>query len=385
MRSFWIWLLFLSAAWLGALLSLPDGRAVLPWRLAVIALFFALYFAAPLLRKHPLRLTVVLSGAAVMATAALWPEAGPAAPTGQSGLYKLILYTLLAGKAAYRLPPAPAGIAGLVIMASLMAPGLLGCSSLPLPFLILYTLIAAAGLAVFNQTRRSQDEIRLRYEALLSEYRSIKRRSISDEKTARQEERTQIARDIHDSVGHKLTALLMQLEVLRMEADGELARRAADLKELAKESLEETRIAVKSLKQQETGGLTAILNMIRRLEAEQFMRVHFTVKHGALSVPLSAAQSFAIYRAVQEALTNVMKHGETREAAVTFEAPGGGLFRFEVANKVKNSMAVRDGFGLQSMKERIRDAGGTLTAIAYSGSFIIRGELPVEREQGGAG
>lgn len=154
----------------------------------------------------------------------------------------------------------------------------------------------------------------------------MKRRIVTNEKAARQEERTQIARDIHDSVGHKLTALLMQLEVLRMQADEQLAPRVTELKELARESLEETRSAVKSLKQPETGGLTAILNMIRKLEAEQFMRVHFTVQHGALSAPLRASQSFAVYRAVQEALTNLMKHSESKEAFITFEAPGAGSF-----------------------------------------------------------
>lgn len=47
----------------------------------------------------------------------------------------------------------------------------------------------------------------------------------------------------------------------------------------------------------ETGGLTAILNMIRKLEAEQFILVHFTVQHGALSVPAGHAAGYLRHQA----------------------------------------------------------------------------------------
>lgn len=151
---------------------------------------------------------------------------------------------------------------------------------------------------------------------------------------------------------------------------------------LARDSLEETRSAVKSLKQQETGGLTAILGMIRRLEAEQFMQVQFTVKHGALSMPLDTIQSFAVYRAVQEAMTNIMRHSKAHEVAVTFEALGDDLFQFEIINRMPYTVDVREGFGLQSMRERINESGGTLQVIANSDSFVVRGVLPILRKKG---
>lgn len=379
MRSYWIWLLFLMAAWLCAWLSLPTDEMTKPWRIIVIALFFALYFIAPLLRNHPIWLASALSVSSVLATIALQLEY-----KGEHSLYLLLIYSLLAGKAIYRLPPLLAGIVGIILLGNLIAPSWFGYPSFPPIFAILFVAMHAAGMAVYSLMRTNLEETAIRNDALLSEYRAMKRRIFTDERAARQEERTQIARDIHDSVGHKLTALLMQLEVLRMQADEQLAPRVAELKDIAKESLEETRNAVKSLKQQETGGLTAILNMIRKLEAEQFIRVHFTVQHGALSAPLSASQSFAVYRAVQEALTNLMKHSEAKEAFITFEAPGGGIFRFEVVNRLKSKVVVREGFGLQSMRERIEEVGGTLEVVAYPDSFVIRGMMPILKEGGEA-
>ena len=53
------------------------------------------------------------------------------------------------------------------------------------------------------------------YEELLSEYRKLVRMNLKAENNARMKERTNIARDIHDSVGHRLTALIMKLEILK--------------------------------------------------------------------------------------------------------------------------------------------------------------------------
>ena len=91
-----------------------------------------------------------------------------------------------------------------------------------LPRFILGYACDGAGLISHRLLRN--EESRVRYETLLSEYRNMKRRLITDEQHARQEERAQVGRDIHDSVGHKLTALLMQLEMHRMQAEGKPPR-----------------------------------------------------------------------------------------------------------------------------------------------------------------
>lgn len=316
-------------------------------------------------------LFVTLLAASLFSVISLWPTS-----TGTSNPYALLVYSILAGKAVYRLSPIHAACVGFVLAAGAMVPRLFGYAEFPWFFLVLYSVILAIGLALFRAVWSVKEESTVRYETLLSEYRNLKRRLITDEQHARQEERAQVGRDIHDSVGHKLTALLMQLEMHRMQADGETAEVLKGLKDLAKESLEETRNAVKSMKQQETSGLPAIIGLLRRLESESFMRVTLTARHGALTVPLNNIQSIAVYRAVQEAMTNAMKHGSTREVHIIFEAPGGGIFRFEVSNPYhRKRNTYRAGYGLKAMRERMEEAGGELQISQYDNQFIVRGTL----------
>lgn len=221
------------------------------------------------------------------------------------------------------------------------------------------------------------DDLDARYQALLSEYRNLKRRVVSEEDITRQEERMLIAHEIHDSVGHKLTALLMQLEMFRLNTTEEHKDEVENLKELANQSLEETRSAVKSLKTNDSGGLQGILRLIRKLEMESILRIHFSVKHGAFTAPLNGEQSFIIYRSVQEALTNIMKHSNAREVEILFEAPGGSIFRFEVSNSISNTNRFQEGFGLGAMRKRLEQHGGDLEIYKTKDQFIVSGYLKI--------
>ncbi|WP_033542104.1 sensor histidine kinase [Planococcus sp. CAU13] len=372
MRSYWNWLSFIGLSWVMAMMHFSGSLAELAPRLIGSAGFFALYFLSPLARKKNRLHFLLFIGLALLAVLVFWPV-----PGGEPNLYALLVLSLIAGKAVYRLRPLQAGVIGLVLLGGAVLQQISADSTIPLAFLLLYGSMLAAAFTVFRQLSVRAEAAAERSDALLSEYRRIKRRVGDDEKAARQEERTQIARDIHDSVGHKLTALLMQLEVFRLQADREKAEQLTELKELAKESLEETRGAVKTLKHEEAGGVTAIIALIRRLEAESFLRIHFSVKAGALSAPLGNEQMTIVYRTVQEALTNIMRHSGTREAQIVFEAPGGGVFRFAVTNAAPDKKDIHEGFGLTSMRERIEQADGRLEIIQVSGKFTVQGTLPL--------
>ncbi|WP_245864827.1 sensor histidine kinase [Terribacillus aidingensis] len=203
----------------------------------------------------------------------------------------------------------------------------------------------------------------------------MKRQLLVEEQKARQDERMLIGHEIHDSVGHKLTALLFQFEAFRLTAAEKDKETVEKLKELAEQSLEETRQAVRSFKQREGSGLQGVIRLIRKLEIESFMKIQFSVKHGAFAAPLTGEQSFAIYRAVQEALTNIMKHSSTREAQVIFESPGGSIFRFEVMNAATYDPYFQEGYGLKSMRERLEKVGGSLEIAYEAQRFLVRGTI----------
>ncbi|TFB22920.1 sensor histidine kinase [Filobacillus milosensis] len=358
----WVWLGLLLINWA---IGLGDLSQVAALQLLGSAIFFGLLFLLPLFKKSQLATTLALSSAAII-TALVFSISDSA--------HALIIFTYLAGEVIYRLTKWYALSAVLIIAGCLMT-----LSPVTFSFSVIYTVfLIVLGLLIYSKLQQ-YNEADARYDALIHEYRKIKLKSASDEKLARQEERTQIGREIHDRVGHKLTNLLMQLEVARMEVGTDTKERFHMLKGLAKESLEETRQAVKAMDHEEIGGLPSIIRLIRKLEAENFIRIQFAVKNRAFSAELDVDQTVAVYRAVQEALTNVMRHSLEREASVLFESPGESVFRFEVSNPVTENYVYHEGYGLQSMRERIKQVQGRLEILTYQNRFIIRGTLPLKR------
>lgn len=174
------------------------------------------------------------------------------------------------------------------------------------------------------------EEPKKKLEQLQSDIRTLKRRHISMGEAARIEERTRIMRDLHDSVGHKLTALIMKIEMYAIKTGNEKFR---DLKQMAESSLEETRKAVSVLKQEESEGIATVVQLIRKLKSESHIIVQFTLKEGVLATMLSNTKNIQLYRIIQEALTNAMRHGDTREVKVILGKTALGHLSFEMRNR----------------------------------------------------
>ncbi|QTM99070.1 sensor histidine kinase [Sediminibacillus dalangtanensis] len=374
--TFWLWFLLLAGLWGFALLQPQGAAGISPARWIGSALLFALYFLLPLFRRRAVAQAILLSSSGLVIMAVFWPL-----HTDSPNYFSLLLFAYLAGEAAYRLPGRHAFISGAVIGIWVVLPAFEENGQyFSFSFLFFYLAMLGLALSIFHRIHHEAEAVAARYDALLHEYRGLKRKAVSDEKLARQQERAQIGREIHDSVGHKLTNLLMQLEVARMEAGETKKERISLLKELAQESLDETRRAVKAWNEEEIGGIPAMIRLIRKLEAENFIRIQFSVKNRAFSARLTPEQAAAVYRAVQESLTNVMRHGPKREASITFESAGERIFRFEISNPILAGYRFEEGYGLTAMKERVQQAGGSLEILAFNSLFIVRGMFPLKKE-----
>ncbi|MDZ5470282.1 sensor histidine kinase [Bacillus sp. 31A1R] len=214
------------------------------------------------------------------------------------------------------------------------------------------------------------------YEQLLEQFRKIKRQSIKNEQVARQEERTRMTREIHDSVGHKLTALSMQIEMLLMKEKSEMLQ---GMKVTVGDCLEETRRAVRALHHEDIEGLSSVIHLLRKLESESHLRVNFTTKHGVLGISLSNKNNIVLYRVIQESLTNAMKYGHSREVEVTLGISPIGDLLFRVMNHYHYSTPINEGFGLKNMRERVEEIGGVLHVYQKDEAFIVEGTIPIER------
>ena len=232
-------------------------------------------------------------------------------------------------------------------------------------------------LAINSHYHKTVDQSLL-YEELLSEYRKVKRQAMISEKSARMEERSRIAREMHDSVGHKLTGLSMQIEMLLMKEENELLR---SMKDTVNESLEETRKAVRALTIDDIEGISSVIQLIRKLESETQLQIHFTTKQGALSLPLSNKSSVVLYRVLQESLTNAMKYSAAREIFVELGVNPLRQLSFEIKNKFNPAKKYHEGFGLRNMRERVEELGGRLYIYHVDDDFIIEGMMPVEENE----
>ena len=202
-------------------------------------LFFALYFMTPLFKKRASQIIYLLLPLLL----------GTMFLSRELNVFVWLLYLALAlqsvhyfqGKTLYFY------IGYLYLLA--VFPYLLNLHWMYVSYLSLLALIIGVLLYFLHQVTQTKKRIQEEYDALTDEFRLLKRQLISSEKMIRQEERNQIAREIHDSVGHQLTALLMQIEAARIQTDDtKMKDKFFNLKQLAKQSLSETRQAVKTLK-----------------------------------------------------------------------------------------------------------------------------------------
>ena len=188
------------------------------------------------------------------------------------------------------------------------------------------------------------------------------------------EERTQIARDVHDVVGHHLSAIHLQAGAGRRTGGVE---RFAVIEQLSSQALEETRRTLGLLRGDApevplagVDDLEPLLATARRSGVEVSLEVTGAPR------PLPAAVSTGAYRVVQEALTNVAKHARPSRARVAMTY-GPADVQVVVEDDGRPAGAPGEGHGLVGMRERAAFLGGTLEAGPEPrGGWRVRAVLP---------
>ena len=188
-------------------------------------------------------------------------------------------------------------------------------------------------------------------------------------------ERNRMARELHDTLAHTLSALSVQLETARAywDVDLEAARQVLETSLAATRSgLQETRRALKALRAAPLEDLGLLLALRRRAE-ESAARTGVTL---SLSLPerlpaLSPAVEQALYRIAQEALSNAVHHAGARSLTVEL-ALDGDILSLLVADDGRGfdpqAPAAGGHFGLPGMRERAQRIGGALQITSRPGS-----------------
>jgi signal transduction histidine kinase len=225
------------------------------------------------------------------------------------------------------------------------------------------------------------DRVRLRRERvadLEERARQAERETDRERRLAAAEERTRIARDLHDSAGHAINVILVHAGAARLlaEKDPAASRSAlATIENLARETLGEIDALVHALREDEDAveppGLAAFDTLVKR-HRDAGLDVEVLVDGSRR--PLGPAVDQAAYRILQESLTNALRHGNgSAEVALSYT---GDALEIDVTNPSRGDRPAAGGHGIVGMRERASLLGGSVSYESMNGLFRVRARMP---------
>lgn len=199
----------------------------------------------------------------------------------------------------------------------------------------------------------------------------LQRSAAQVKRLATVQERSRIAREIHDSLGHSLTALNIQLEgaIKLSQRDPQKSQTLLqEAKRLGSVALQDVRQSVATLREQtstQESFQSQLNNLIDTLQSSTGITPKINIQ---LFQSLPEATSLALYRLVQEGITNIVKHADATavELSLTVDEQGTRLLLWDNGRGFDLSQT-STGFGLQGMRERAQAIGGSLTVNSRPG------------------
>lgn len=203
----------------------------------------------------------------------------------------------------------------------------------------------------------------------------------------RTEERTALARELHDLVAHHMSSIVLRIGVARhvvRGADPRVRDVLDDVHATASGALTDIRRLLSALRDPDLGEVDLVERAA--VPAEITAAVDRTRAAGLIVVleplppldRLDAIGRLTVLRVVQESLTNVMKHGDPGGDVHVVVAEVAGEVTIDVSNQTFGVATVGDGHGLEGMAERVALAGGTWHVGTEGDRWRVRAALPIE-------
>jgi signal transduction histidine kinase len=201
---------------------------------------------------------------------------------------------------------------------------------------------------------------------------------------AQETERRRIARELHDDLSQRLALLAVELDLLGQRPPDEVARLAVNVQELSAQVRELSSVVhdlshnLHPAKLEQLGLVAGIRGLCKEQAQAHGLQVEFTPQP---IPPLPHDTALCLYRIVQEALRNVVKHSGARQARVELDKDADGVslrIADDGAGFAPDGADCRGGLGLVSMRERLRLVGGTIAIDSKpSGGTRIAVHVPL--------
>lgn len=293
-----------------------------------------------------------------------------------------LVFTVAGFFHAYLLRPWPLGVLAVLATSVALNGSAMSVWTRPTPDVLAeFTLIVAVQTAAIGVgillTARSEPEERKRealverLEAALHENAGLHAQLVAQAReSGAQDERQRLAGEIHDTLAQGLAGIITQLQAAQRSAHvrGETDEHVTRALRLARSSLTEARRSVQALAPQELGRAhlpDALRTLTERWSEDEGVSAQVEVTGSR--EPLSPVIEVSLFRVAQEALTNVAKHAKASRVGVTLSYTG-----CEVLLDVRDdgrgfAEGAGTGFGLTSMRQRIRGVGGQVEVQSAPG------------------
>ncbi|PEJ07299.1 histidine kinase [Bacillus toyonensis] len=215
-----------------------------------------------------------------------------------------------------------------------------------------YVMGFAFHLLIINH---KQNEVIRKQNAVLEQYMSqIERITLA-------EERNRLSSELHDTVGHAYTSIIMGMETLRTDLATEMGvQRLDSLLEMGRKSIEDVRGYLHQMDPQCQS--PSLIQSLQNLGAEfqEHAQVDVSFRTFGEEYQLSRQAKIAFIRCLQESLTNAVRHGQGTEIIVSLQFEQ-QYTRLEVQDNGRVNVEWQEGFGMNTMKERAMNLQGQLS------------------------
>lgn len=218
----------------------------------------------------------------------------------------------------------------------------------------------------------------------------LERERDNEVKVAMATERARIARELHDVIAHNVSVIVVQADGASYAIDTDVgrARQALDtISSTGRLALAEMRRLLGVLREDDDAGAFAPQPGVAELDdlVEQVRASGLAVTYQVEGTPagMSEGRQLTVYRIVQEALTNTLKHGGPRANVAVLLRYGGDALEIRVRDDGRGAAAFDDGrgHGLAGMRERVAVYGGEVHAAPRAGGgFEVLARIPVHEE-----
>ncbi len=232
---------------------------------------------------------------------------------------------------------------------------------------------------VINSQRETLEEVNRLYHELQTANEQLKEYADMSERMAQTRERNRLAREIHDTLGHTLTGIAAGLDACLTIVDvapEQIKKQLELLSKASREGLKDIRRSVNELRPDALERLrldAAIRKMITDMSQVSDVQIYFETDEKRLKY--DEDEENAIYRVIQESITNAVRHGKAEKIWITLRKIDGEILLVIRDNGI-GCGEIKNGFGTKHIKERIEMLKGTVTFDGSDG-FTVTARIPI--------